>query len=415
LCVYYPNKKLNHSAIKNLLGLIGVLLIATCAVSFDQATLFPGFNALIPCIGAAMIIVSGQSFIGQHLLSHKIAIKIGLISYSVYLIHWPLMVFYKYWKFTDIELSEKIGLIIASLMFGFLMWKFIERPFRFKTEPTSTIKFYLKTLVLAGFIFSLGYVTQYKKGLPERYPQEFFLSAEERLKNRDRYWKEITKIIKNKTDGYKNIIVLGNSHAIDLIYALIENDSKLNFTFFNSWFRCFNFGTAIQRQDNKICDKKRIRYFNNPAWANTEAIYLHDNWSVLDLDDLNSRLQEVRNLSQAPITIFGPKMTYTKRIPSIVQSHMRMSTINQYSQQFSEFEYLNRVNTAVKKMIESTKIANVNYIDLLTLQCGNKGTACKVVSDKNHEFLYCDRDHFTLLGAKEFGAKLKIKYPSLFQ
>lgn len=328
LCVFYPVEKINNKLVNNSLSLAGIVLIVFSSVYFDQNTIFPGYSALVPCMGAAMVIVSGQSFIGQYFLSHKVMILIGLISYSVYLIHWPLMVFYKYWNFKDIVLIEQIGLIIASLLFGFLMWKFIERPFRYKTKPASTVKFYLKFILLITTVLMLGYWTQYKKGWPDRYPQEYYMSSEERSKNLDRYWLEFTKVIKIKTKGYKKVVVMGNSHAVDLVYALIENESRLNFTFFNSWFTCFNFGTAINRQDNKICDDKRNRHFKNPAWKNTKAIYLHDNWSVLDLNDLNKRLQEIRQLSQAPITIFGPKMTYTKTIPSIVLSHMRMASIN---------------------------------------------------------------------------------------
>jgi len=416
MCVFFPNNRNNNKWVSNLLTLAGLLLIGYSGVLFNQNTIFPGLMALIPCLGTALIILSGQSNISQKFLSHQSMVKIGLISYSVYLIHWPLMVFYKYWLFNEIELIQQIGLIVVSLLLGYLMWKYIEKPFRYKDKPVSTAKFYLKFAVLIAAILLLGYWTQYKKGWPERYPQEYFMSSEQRQQNLDRYWQGFNEIIKTqkKDQNQKNIVVLGNSHAVDLIYALIENEAKLNITFFNSWFKCFNFGTAILQQDKKLCDDKRIQHLSNPAWQKADAIYLHDNWSVLDLEDLENRLSEIRQLSEVPIFVFGPKMTYTKTIPSIVLSHMRMASINQFSQQFSESKYLNRVNEEVKKMISKSSITNINYIDVLSIQCGENINSCKIISDKTHEFLYFDKDHLTIHGAKEFGQQIKHQYPELF-
>ena len=175
LCVFISVKDFNNKIVSNALSLTGILLIGIASVIFDQNTLFPGYSALVPCLGAALVIVSGQSLISQHLLSHKFMLKIGLISYSVYLIHWPLMVYYKYWKFSDIILIEQIGLIVLSLLLGFLMWRFIEGPFRYKTKPKSNFKFYLKFIMLVAAGVLLGYWTQYKKGWPNRFPQEYYM------------------------------------------------------------------------------------------------------------------------------------------------------------------------------------------------------------------------------------------------
>jgi len=118
MCVFFPNNRKYNKWVSNLLTLAGLLLIGYSGVIFDQNTIFPGFMALIPCLGTALIILSGQSNISQNFLSHQSMLKIGLISYSVYLIHWPLMVFYKYWLFSEIELIQQIGLIVVSLLLG---------------------------------------------------------------------------------------------------------------------------------------------------------------------------------------------------------------------------------------------------------------------------------------------------------
>ena len=69
---------------------LGMVPIFYSIFSFGKETPFPGINALVPCVGAALIIYSGQAhFLGQ-LLSNKVMVFIGLISYSLYLCHWPI-------------------------------------------------------------------------------------------------------------------------------------------------------------------------------------------------------------------------------------------------------------------------------------------------------------------------------------
>ncbi|SFV29294.1 Peptidoglycan/LPS O-acetylase OafA/YrhL, contains acyltransferase and SGNH-hydrolase domains [Hyphomicrobium facile] len=117
----------------------GVLLIAFGYFFYDDNTLFPGLAALPLCFGAALIIHSGmspqKSFVAR-LLSSPPMVGIGLISYSIYLWHWPLLVLCQY-RFPDVfgadaphATAARMGLAIASLGLGALSWRFIEEPFR---------------------------------------------------------------------------------------------------------------------------------------------------------------------------------------------------------------------------------------------------------------------------------------------
>ncbi|WP_339083434.1 acyltransferase family protein [Hyphomicrobium sp. ghe19] len=117
----------------------GVLLIAFSYFFYDDDTLFPGLAAVPLCLGAALIIHSGmtpqKSFVAR-LLSSSPMIGIGLISYSIYLLHWPLLVLCQY-RFPDVfaagaphATDARIGLALASVCLGALSWRFIEEPFR---------------------------------------------------------------------------------------------------------------------------------------------------------------------------------------------------------------------------------------------------------------------------------------------
>lgn len=142
--IFVEKYKRMNNCLNEILMIFGLLMIGFSVHSFTERTLFPSYNALIPCFGAALIIFSCSANLTGYLLSNKLAVYIGRISYSIYLIHWPLIVFYKYWKITPLTGMDKIAILILSIALGFLMFTFIENPFRIKSQE----KIYLSN---AGF------------------------------------------------------------------------------------------------------------------------------------------------------------------------------------------------------------------------------------------------------------------------
>ncbi len=116
--------------LRNLISLAGVAAIGWAIFSFTPKTTFPGVNALYPVLGAAMLInCAPASWLGR-LLASRVMVGIGLISYSLYLWHWPLIVFTEY--ATDAPLSgwRSLSVIGAAVLLATLSWRFVERPFR---------------------------------------------------------------------------------------------------------------------------------------------------------------------------------------------------------------------------------------------------------------------------------------------
>ncbi|HEX3863509.1 MAG TPA: acyltransferase family protein [Stellaceae bacterium] len=109
---------------------LGIAAIALAVECYDSSTPFPGIAALLPCLGAAAILYAGAQ--QQTFVSSVLAIRpmrfFGLISYSLYLWHWPLFVFY-----TSVENPgriAKLGLVAAAIILATASWWFVERPFR---------------------------------------------------------------------------------------------------------------------------------------------------------------------------------------------------------------------------------------------------------------------------------------------
>ena len=160
------------------MGLVGLGLIAAAVLAYDDATSFPGAAALLPCLGAVFLIMAGAGHrtIATRFLSLRPMVFIGLISYSLYLWHWPLLAFARYIVQRPLDALEIGVLISAAFLFAILSWRYVERPFRNR----SAIAF--RPLVGVAGVASVaavaaGFFIVFNQGLPGRIPQDVIALA----------------------------------------------------------------------------------------------------------------------------------------------------------------------------------------------------------------------------------------------
>lgn len=127
--------KIHHAVISQVAGTLGLGLILWAILTFTTSTAFPGANALFPSVGALLIIWAGGSTHPSwvnHLLSLRPFVWIGLISYSLYLWHWPILVFVRSTGWLSRGLTTPSMWLTLPLVVGlaYLSWRYIERPFR---------------------------------------------------------------------------------------------------------------------------------------------------------------------------------------------------------------------------------------------------------------------------------------------
>ena len=117
-----------------LIAASGVALIAVAIFCFDDQTHYPGVAALVPCLGAALLLLAGGDDASNSVsagIGHPILRYVGLISYSLYLWHWPVLVFARYFTLPDpIDLTGRMLLLLGIWLLSDLSWRFIETPFR---------------------------------------------------------------------------------------------------------------------------------------------------------------------------------------------------------------------------------------------------------------------------------------------
>jgi peptidoglycan/LPS O-acetylase OafA/YrhL len=151
--------RLREGPLTNSLSAAGLSAIFLAVLLYDTATSFPGHGALLPCMGAALIIATGSASnpVARFLSSEPIR-HIGLISYSLYLIHWPLFSFvHLYLNQQQLSLELALSLALLSIFLAHVSWRFIEMPWR-AGQPSKRAVFggaatAMIVMYLAGAIF----------------------------------------------------------------------------------------------------------------------------------------------------------------------------------------------------------------------------------------------------------------------
>jgi peptidoglycan/LPS O-acetylase OafA/YrhL len=155
--------RISSESVMQFLAMTGLALILFSMFLFDDQTAFPGAYAALPTFGTAILIYSGRS--GTTLVNRALSIRpmvfVGLISYSLYLWHWPIIVFSRYVKTVALNHVESVIMLLVLFAVSVLSWRYVETPFRRKqllaTRKNLFIALLIATIVLVvASLFAKG-------------------------------------------------------------------------------------------------------------------------------------------------------------------------------------------------------------------------------------------------------------------
>jgi peptidoglycan/LPS O-acetylase OafA/YrhL len=210
---------------REVLTLVGVALIAYSVFVFDATTVFPGSAAAVPTLGAALVIYAGLGggSVVAAALSWRPVVFVGLISYSLYLWHWPVIVYTKLLTIHEPSVTVIAAMIAVTFVLSILSWRYIETPLRvgdILRKPGSL----LRASVLASLaIVVVGLSLVAADGLPGRY-EVYFPEAFDTERQR---WNDCKKVSARLDSGRglcplgadgaeAQFILWGDSHAESL-------------------------------------------------------------------------------------------------------------------------------------------------------------------------------------------------------
>jgi peptidoglycan/LPS O-acetylase OafA/YrhL len=352
---YLPEIK--SSSGRNCASIFGFCLIILPALGYTPGTPFPGLTALPPCLGAVLIIAAGEtgpSIIGS-LLSLRPVVFIGLISYSVYLWHWPLLVFQEYSRMLINEPiyspKSKSVVFILSLITGALSWFFVEIPFRKDNFHLLQRQLILINGAALSVLTLTAIAILVRGGVPERFPPSVDAAANYLTYDMNKpYRTGVCFVDENRSfksfdqttclhgdDARKNYLLIGDSHAAQLWpgLAAIYSTSNISEATIAS---CKPFPLQ-PREANQACKEMSDFLFSDYIpHHRVDILLLAARWNDNDFSDIG-RTIDFASRRGIRVVLFGPMIEYELPIPHLIASSLLnhdVKLVNRSRDQFVE-------------------------------------------------------------------------------
>lgn len=210
----------------------GLILIVASILFFDSNSRWPGWNAWAPVIGTALVILAARS--QSVFTGNKLVQWLGHCSYSLYLWHWPIVVFLFFFGVQDSRPAVIAGLLITVLL-GKLSHLYVEVPCQKKLGYGSPIKNWLIFSVLFAVAVGVAFLIRVNNGVPQRLDNRIdsvFMAAFDKNPRIDECFVSGDSVVPECTYGGSDlgVIVMGDSHAQSVVRAVEKSlvDKKFN-------------------------------------------------------------------------------------------------------------------------------------------------------------------------------------------
>ncbi len=375
---------------------------------------FPGLAALPPCLGAALIIVAGaggETLIGR-ILSFRPIVFIGMISYSLYLWHWPIIVFQQSDAvfFTGFEPRlEKISLVFLSILLASISWFFVERPMRRgRYRPSKRTLIVLSSATAAVLCF-VGAWFFFSGGLPNRFsPEQVKLASILNYDMHNAYRQGSCFIDEGPINTRlapkcltidpmrKNYLLMGDSHAAHLWHGFSSASADVNVLQATA-------SGCLPMLEGKFNDKARCRQIVDSIYggylANNriDRLLLAGRWEIGSLPRLKATLDWAA-VQGIPVTLIGPVVEYDAPLPML----LARASMNGASGSVDAHLVKSRQDLD-RKMAHFAAEENVRYVSHFDLLC--HGQHCRHF-DANGNPIVFDRTHLTADGSDIFAEEM---------
>lgn len=217
----------------NAFAFLGLALIVLAIFFYDESTPFPSVYALVPVVGAVLVVVFADTeTLVAKLLSTKALVGIGLVSYSAYLWHQPLFAFARIRTIDHTTSSLMLFLSGLSIVLAFFTWRFIEKPFR-QSQRVTKKAIFIGSLIAVVSLMTFGYAGYSSKGfkshlLDER--QIAIIDSIERSKLPNCKHAIAQCLLSSDSSERGNIVLLGDSNAYHFSVGLQKIAADLGFS-----------------------------------------------------------------------------------------------------------------------------------------------------------------------------------------
>jgi peptidoglycan/LPS O-acetylase OafA/YrhL len=393
--------------VRNCLAVWGMLLIGFAAIYYKPQTPFPGASALLPCLGTALLLASGvdgKTFCAR-LLSVRPLVFVGVISYSVYLWNLPLVTFAKMGGIPGIankSVLQKIAVLLISLLFGWLSWRFVELPFRTsgpKKVPRKQL--FIGVSGAAAVISAIGAVFLLSGGLPLRFPAAAvrvaaFLDAAQEMRigscfitSGNHFSDYQAKTCTSTDPTLQNYLLIGDSHAAALWFGLkeLKNARILQAT-------TSGCAATLGAYDDTDCGKmRRYIYESLLPRLHVDGVILTEDWrSRADIEQIEPAIHWLQD-HKIPVMLVGPVQEYDAPLPLLLAFSLKRNEPT-----LPESHQLSRVSGLDRLLHDKAALWHVVYLSPWQESCRNG--RCLPYADEHSEVpMLFDSNHLTNQGS----------------
>ncbi len=405
---------------------IGLSAIVVSVFAYSSETLYPGFAALVPTVGAFLLILAGpQSAINKVALSNPVAIFFGKISYPLYLWHWMLFVFMEQ---TLVEASGtrtgRLGLFAVSVVLSWATYRFVEIPIRFRMPYADSAKAValLCAMLLVGAVGLIGFRTD---GFEARLPVALqglkakanvdVVTAEWRprrcwlFEGESTYASECAGI---RSVNNKLVLLWGDSFAAALYPGLVQLKNELggfDLAQYTAWGCPPILGETKLVPFNRDCQKLNNFVLDKIADIKPDLVILQALWSRYNLQDLARTLDALKKMNLR-VVIIGEMPTWKLHLPDAIYKYWRE---HGDVPQGKMTDYLLNDNAFVHEPIvrEFAQQQGVRYIPTLPSICSERKCMWNLSDEKKSDLTFFDYGHLSPNGAIYFVRSIADQLP----
>jgi hypothetical protein len=274
-------------------------------------------------VGAALAIFGGTAAQLRWILANPLMAGIGKISYSLYLVHWPVIVFYSYHCLAPLDRVEQVLICIGSTLAAALMYVFIEQPFRdprrirFSSRAALGLACMAGVLVLlipAAIVWAKGTLA-WRGSITQVSPEQF--AQTEELRRQD----QVDDLLRDRSfsngSGRTRLLFVGDSHSGDIAAALFLTLGSANYDYARLGFAPACFSSVDRRpwilrltRAQGPCQSQTEALRTSRSLAQADYLFVANRWTNDSVKGFSEGLALLRSLSRARIILVGQNATF---------------------------------------------------------------------------------------------------------
>lgn len=415
---------------RSLAGALGLVMVFVAIFFYTEATPFPGLAAILPCVGAALLLASGEGEATPvtRLLSWRPLVFVGLISYSLYLWHWPLWLFQK----SNLLLVDtpagnsraaKVAVVVASFVLATLSWLLVERPFRKGRWKPGRRALFGGALVAACVLIAVGTSAWATGGWPGRFTAEERSLAE--IAAHDPYqevrkgtcfltsqenWRDFSPKVCLPKENRPKYLLIGDSTAAGLYPGIAAEfrDLAIWQVTASNCFLLDDPRVAAQGPNAQNCkEAARFVYKELLPRTHVDRVLLSVHWDEASLPALEKTVLQLKVLNQR-VTLFGLPSEYDQPLGKLLFVERRQHHALSAGQHWVEANRM--LDRKMKVLAQQWGVGYLSEFDTLCVPGSgfplDPATGCPLIVRPGVPLKF-DRFHYSIPGGEAFARRLR--------